>query len=124
MIRPGRRNAIPRLREVATAVTFVAGMPSTTYYVQFAAPDEEGHPWHTIARVPDRQLAEEIARLARGSYMRTNVTSHYDARAISRWKLEREGARQHADWELGIGHHRGYGEALREKAERNLRLTA
>lgn len=100
-------------------------MPSaTTYYVQFAEPDEEGRPWHTIARVHDRRLAEEIARLAGGSYMRTNVTSHYEARAVSRSKLEAEGGRQHADWELGIGPHRWYGEALREKAERNLRLTA
>jgi hypothetical protein len=124
MIPPARRNAIPRLRELAAAVTFVVGMPSATYYVQFAAPDEDGRPWHTIARVEDRELAEEIARLARGSYMRTNVTSHYDARAVSRSKLDHEGSRQHADWELGIGPHRWYGEALREKAERNLRLTA
>jgi hypothetical protein len=124
MIRRGRASAIPRLREVATAVTFDVGMPSATYYVQFAAPEEEGRPWHTIARVHDRRLAEEIARLATGSYMRTNVTSHYEARAVSRWKLEQEGTRQHADWELGIGPHRWYGEALREKAERNLRLTA
>lgn len=124
MIRPAGRKAIPRLRDVATAVTFGGGVPSATYYVQFAAPEEEGRPWHTIARVHDRLLAEEIARLARGSYMRTNVTSHYDARAVSRSKLEQQGSRQHADWELGIGPHRWYGEALREKAERNLRLTA
>lgn len=99
-------------------------MPSVTYYVQFAAPDEDQRAWHTIARVDDRALAEEIARLARGSYMRTNVTSHYEARAVSRSKLEAEGSHQHADWELGIGRHRWYGEALREKAEQNLRLTA
>jgi hypothetical protein len=52
-----------------------------------------------------------------------HVTEHYVARAVSRSALEREHARQHADWELGAGNYRGYGNSLREKAERNLRST-
>lgn len=101
-------------------------MRQTTYYVQFASPEEEDQPWHTIARVHDRALAEEMAHLAEGSYGRASVSadSHYVARAVSRSALEREGSRHHADWELGIGHHRWYGDLLREKAERNLRVTA
>jgi hypothetical protein len=98
-------------------------MRHATYYVQFRDPEEESGRWHTIARVDDRALATEIARLAEGSYGRTTVTTHYTARTVSRSALEDEGTRQHADWELGIGPHRWYGEALREKAERNLRLT-
>lgn len=94
-----------------------------TYYVQVGIPEEDFARWHTIARVDDRQLAEEIARLAEGSYGRVHVTRHYVARTVSRSALEREHARQHADWELGAGRYRAYGNALREKAERNLRST-
>lgn len=99
-------------------------MRHATYYVQFHDPDEDAGRWHTIARVDDRALAEEIARLAEGSYGRTTVLTHYSARAVSRSALEHEGARHHADWELGAGRFRAYGEMLREKAERNLRATA
>jgi hypothetical protein len=94
-----------------------------TYYVQFRDPDEADGRWHTIARVDDQTLAQEIARLAEGSYGRATVITHYTARVISRSALEREHARQHADWELGAGNYRGYGKTLREKAERNLRST-
>ncbi len=96
-------------------------MRDATYYVQFRDPDEGDGPWHTIARVEDRPLAEEIARLAEGSYGRATVITHYTARAISRSALERDHARQRADWELGAGAYRAYGRMLREKAERNLR---
>jgi hypothetical protein len=99
----------------------MAALP--TYYVQVSIPEEAFGRWHTIARVDDRTLAEEIARLAEGSYGRVHVTRHYMARVISRSALEKEHARQHADWELGAGQYRGYGNALREKAERNLRST-
>ena len=99
----------------------MAALP--TYYVQVSIPEEDFGRWHTIARVDDRTLAEEIARLAEGSYGRVHVTDHYVARAISRSALEKEHARQHADWELGAGQYRGYGNTLREKAERNLRST-
>lgn len=99
----------------------MANLP--TYYVQIGVPEEDFQRWHTIARVDDRQLADEIARLAEGSYGRVHVTEHYVARAVSRSALEREHARQHADWELGAGNYRGYGNSLREKAERNLRST-
>ncbi|MGH3053302.1 MAG: hypothetical protein ACRDM8_10160 [Gaiellaceae bacterium] len=92
-----------------------------TYYVQIGIPEEDFGRWHTIARVDDRTLAEEIARLAEGSYGRATVITHFTARVISRSALEREHARQHADWELGAGNYRGYGNTLREKAERNLR---
>jgi hypothetical protein len=34
--------------------------------------------------------------------------------------LRKAGTLQHADWELGVGHHRQYGDTLREKAVRNL----
>jgi hypothetical protein len=92
-----------------------------TYYVQISVPEEEFERWHTIAKVDDRLLAEEMTRLAEGSYGRVHVTEHYAARAMSRSALEKEHARQHADWELGAGRYRGYGDTLREKAERNLR---
>lgn len=94
-----------------------------TYYVQFADPEEPEH-WHTIARVEGRPLADEVVRLAQGSYMRTTVVTHYAARALSRSALRREGRLAHAEWELGMGPHRDYGRALVEKAERNLRLQA
>jgi len=92
----------------------------TTYYVQFALPGEPGR-WHTIARVDDQELAREIARLAEGGYMRISVTSHYLGRAVSRSALRKEGRLQHAEWELGFGRHRAYGDGLRERAEQNLR---
>jgi hypothetical protein len=96
-----------------------------TYYVQFAEPETEDPRWHTIARVSDLDLAKEIARLAESSYMRTTVLreTHYVARAISRSALKAEGGWPHADWELGAGNFRQYGEALRARAERNLRAV-
>jgi len=98
-------------------------MRHATYYVQFRDPEEESGRWHTIARVDDRPLAEEIARLAQGAYGRATVITHYTARTVSRSALEDEGSRQHADWELGAGRYRAYGAMLREKAERNLLPT-
>jgi hypothetical protein len=95
-------------------------MKEATYYVQFSSPVDDPERWHTIARVEGRRLADEMVRLVEGSYGRTTVTYHYAGRALSRSALRRDGALQHADWELGIGHHREYGEALREKALRNL----
>jgi hypothetical protein len=95
-------------------------MKEATYYVQFSSPVEDPGRWHTIARVEGRPLAHEMVRLVEGSYGRTTVTYHYAGRAVSRSALRRDGALQHADWELGIGRHRAYGEALREKALRNL----
>jgi hypothetical protein len=94
-----------------------------TYYVQFSTPAEPDR-WHTIARVHDRRLAMEMARLVGTSYLRTTVTpdSYYRGRALSRSALRRDGMLHHADWELGIGHFRPYGEGLRAKAERNLGL--
>ena len=53
--------------------------------------------------------------------MWTTVTSHYVGRAVSRSALRKEGKLQHAEWELGFGRYRAYGDALRERAERNLR---
>lgn len=94
-----------------------------TYYVQFSDP-EEPERWHTIARVQGRPLADEVVRLAEGSYMRTTVISHYSARALSRSALRRGGRLAHAEWELGMGPHRDYGRALVAKAERNLSLPA
>jgi hypothetical protein len=91
-----------------------------TYYVQFTDP-EEPERWHTIARVQGKPLAEEVVRLAQGSYMRTTVVTHYAARALSRSALRRDGKLAHAEWELGMGAHRDYGRALVAKAERNLR---
>lgn len=98
-------------------------MTDPTYYVQFATPEEPEH-WHTIARVQGRELADEVIRLAEGSYMRTTVISHYAARAVSRSALRRAGRLAHAEWELGMGEHRAYGRALVERAERNLRLAS
>jgi hypothetical protein len=93
-----------------------------TYYVQFAEPEIPDR-WHTIARVQGRPLADEVIRLAEGSYMRTTVISHYVARAVSRSALRRDGKLAHAEWELGMGPHRQYGRALVERAERNLRAA-
>jgi hypothetical protein len=95
-------------------------MQRTTYFVQFSEPEDPGR-WHTIARVDNQELAREIARLSEGGYMRTTVTSHYVGRAVSRSALRKEGRLQHAEWELGFGRYRAYGDALRERAERNLR---
>ena len=94
-----------------------------TYYVQFAEP-EEPERWHTIARVQGRPLADEVVRLAEGSYMRTTVITHYTARALSRSALRKDGRLAHAEWELGMGPFRAYGRALLAKAERNLRLSS
>jgi hypothetical protein len=94
-----------------------------TYYVQFSSPVEDPSPWHTIARVEGRALANEMVRLVEGSYGRTTVTYHYSGRAMSASALKKDGRLQHADWELGAGHFRDYGDALREKAERNLRAV-
>jgi Ala-tRNA(Pro) deacylase len=95
-----------------------------TYYVQFRDPEEEPERWHTIARVQGRERADEVVRLAEGGYMRTSVTSHYFARAVSMSALRREKKLAHAEWELGMGPHRQYGRALVEKAEQNLRRPA
>jgi hypothetical protein len=95
-------------------------MQEATYYVQFSSPVEDSGRWHTIARVEGRELANEVVRLVEGSYGRTTVTYHYAGRALSRSALRRDGLLQHADWELAIGRYRDYGEALREKALRNL----
>jgi hypothetical protein len=95
--------------------------PEPTYYVQIAEPDEPDR-WHTIARVEGRELADEVVRLAGGSYMRTTVVaeSHYLARAVSRSRFRREGKLTHAEWELGMGERREYGRALVERARSNL----
>jgi hypothetical protein len=93
--------------------------PEPTYFVQIALP-EEPERWHTVARVQGRELADEVVRLAAGSYMRTTVIEHYAARAVSQSRLRREGVLAHAQWELGMGEHRHYGRALVERAERNL----
>jgi hypothetical protein len=90
-----------------------------TYYVQFESPEEPGR-WHTIACVHDHALADEVARLAESSFGRTEVLTHYHARVVSQSALRRQGALAHAQWELGMGHHRGYGDALLHRAERNL----
>jgi hypothetical protein len=95
-------------------------MKEATYYVQFSSPVDEPERWHTIARVEGKPLADEMVRLVEGSYGRTTVTYHYAGRALSRSALRRDKALQHADWELGIGRHREYAEALRAKAVRNL----
>jgi hypothetical protein len=91
-----------------------------TYYVQFCSPVDDPGRWHTIARVEGKALAKEIVRLVEGSYGRTTVTYHYLGRALSRTALKRDGVLQHADWELGAGKFRDYGDMLREKAVRNL----
>ena len=96
-------------------------MKEATYYVQFSSPEDEPERWHTIARVEGKPLANEMVRLVEGSYGRVAVTFHYRGRALSRSALRKDKALQHADWELGIGRHREYGDALREKAARNLR---
>ena len=95
--------------------------PEAVYFVQIADP-EEPERWHTIARVEGRALADEVIRLAHGSYMRTTVMaeSHYEARAVSQSRLRRDGVLAHAQWELGMGELRHYGRALVERAERNL----
>jgi hypothetical protein len=92
-----------------------------TYYVQFSSPVDDPGRWHTIARVEGRALADEMVRLVEGSYGRTTVTYHYIGRALSRTALKKDGALQHADWELAAGNFRDYGDMLREKAVRNLR---
>ena len=99
-------------------------MVEPTYYVQFRDPDEEPARWHTIARVEGRALADEVIRLAEGSYMRATVLTHYEARAVSRSALRRDGKLAHAEWELGMGPHRQYGRALVERAEQYLRVVA
>ena len=95
--------------------------PEPTYYVQIADPDAPDR-WHTIARVEGRELADEVVRLASGSYMRTTVVaeSHHLARAVSRSQFRREGKLTHAEWELGMGERRQYGRALVERARSNL----
>lgn len=95
--------------------------PEPTYFVQIAEA-ESPERWHTVARVEGRELADEVVRLAQGSYMRTTVLaeSHYVARAVSRSQLRRDKRLAHAEWELGMGEHRQYGRALVEKAHRNL----
>lgn len=98
-------------------------MKAPVYYVQFSSPADESSGWHTIARVEGKALADEMVRLVEGSYGRTTVTYHYSGRALSASALRRDGALQHADWELGIGHHREYGNTLLEKAVRNLRAV-
>jgi hypothetical protein len=92
-----------------------------TYYVQISDP-EEPERWHTVARVEGRELADEVVRLAQGSYMRTTVMaeSHYSARALSRSQLRKDKGLAHADWELGMSEHRHYGRALVEKARTNV----
>jgi hypothetical protein len=67
-----------------------------------------------------------MARLAGTSYLRTTVTpdTYYQGRVLSRSALRRVGMLQHADWELGVGHFRPYGDGLRAKAERNLGLAS
>jgi hypothetical protein len=97
-------------------------MPSQpTYYVQIADPDDPER-WHTVARVEGRELADEVVRLAGGSYMRATVLAetHYRARAVSQSALRRDKRLAHAQWELGMGEHRHYGRALVERASRNL----
>jgi hypothetical protein len=96
-------------------------MKEATYYVQFSSPADDPERWHTIARVEGRALADEMVRLVEGSYGRATVTFHYAGRALSRSALRKDKVLQHADWELGIGRHREYGEVLLAKAERNLR---
>jgi hypothetical protein len=95
--------------------------PEPTYYVQISDP-EEPERWHTVARVEGHELADEVIRLAQGSYMRTTVLaeSHYQARAVSRSQLRKDKRLAHADWELGMGEHRHYGRALVERARANL----
>lgn len=95
--------------------------PEPTYFIQIADPEDPDR-WHTVARVEGRELADEVVRLAQGSYMRTTVMaeSHYLARSVSRSQLRRDKRLAHAEWELGMGDHRQYGRALLEKAQANL----
>ena len=88
-----------------------------TYYVQFASQDEPRR-WHTVARVEDRALAQEMARLAARSFVTAAKTV---GRAVSRSALKREGALHHAEWELGFGKYREEAESLCERAELSLR---
>jgi hypothetical protein len=94
--------------------------PEPTYFIQVADPEEPDR-WHTIARVEGRELADEVVRLAQGSYMRTTVIEHYAARAVSQSRLRRDGVLAHAQWELSMGEYRHYGRALVERALQNLR---
>ena len=89
--------------------------------MQIADP-EDPERWHTVARVEGKALADEVVRLAEGSYMRTTVMaeSHYLARSVSRSQLRRDKRLAHADWELGMGEYRHYGRALLERARTNL----
>ena len=98
-------------------------MIEPTYFVQICDPEEEPERWHSVARVEGRELADEVVRLAQGSYMRTTVMaeSHYLARAVSQSALKRDKGLAHAQWELGMGPHRHYGRALVEKARSNVR---
>ena len=82
-------------------------MHDATYYVQFESPEEPGR-WHTIACVHDHAVADEVARLAEGSFERTTAAHALPARVCSRSALRRDeplltpmGAR--------MGRHRGYG---------------
>ncbi len=95
--------------------------PEPTYFVQIADP-EEPERWHTVAQVVGRPLADEVVRLAQGSYMRTTVMAetHFLARAVSQSQLKRDKRLAHAQWELGMGEHRHYGRALVERARSNL----
>jgi hypothetical protein len=96
--------------------------PEPTYYVQISDPEEEPERWHTVARVEGKALADEVIRLAQGTYMRATVTaeSHFRARGLSRSRLRRDKRLAHADWELGMGEYRHYGRALVERARQNL----
>ena len=71
--------------------------PEPTYFVQIADP-EDPERWHTVARVEGKTLANEVVRLAQGSYMRTTVMaeSHYLARSLSRSRLRRDKRLAHA----------------------------
>jgi hypothetical protein len=117
------RSPLRRLQFPRAASTAEKGASTATYYVQFAAPEEPGR-WHTVARIDDRRLAEEMARIAGASYMRTTVRSRFAGRAVSRSALRREGGLQHAEWELGFGRFREYGEGVRARAEELLRARA
>lgn len=92
-----------------------------TYYIQIAD-SEDRERWHTVACVKGRELADEVVRLAQGSYMRATVLAetHYVARAVSQSALRRDKRLAHAQWELGMGEHRHYGRALVARASRNL----
>ena len=93
-------------------------MKEATYYVQFSSPVDDPERWHTIT--PVGALDEPHHLVREGSYGRVAVTYHYSGRALSRSALRKAKALQHADWELGVGPHRDYGDTLLEKAARNL----